>query len=415
MHLVAGFFCLYNGCTMTLLVSKFGKYVDVADQKREDELILEGFQRVSPQQEAEYRRERLELINKMTHPTDTEKGIYFATVSPGGKDGYGMASTNLLRELDTLGVQCQTQYSGQKVAILFHNPYGLPRLESPYRIIYTMFESDKIPDDWKDYLEAADEVWVPTQWCADVFAKAGVTARVMPLGYNDKVFKFIERKSPEEQKRPFTFLHYNAFNLRKGFTEVFKAFNQAFEKTDNVKMIFKSVLPHAPLPITPSEYPNIEIILGRSTEEELAELCGKADAFVFPSRGEGFGLTPLEAMATGLPTIVPNAHGISEYFNPDFMYEAEVEEMVPATYARYKGIDVGKMVKCSVDQLAKQMQWVYHHHTESMKKGKEASEYVKKWTYKTAAENIKKRIEEIQSTPIEGKKHTNVLTLQKVK
>jgi len=401
---------------MALLMSPIGKYVEVSSDSREQELLNEGFTIVDTKRELEYRQERIILATKMNHSDDQGlNGVYFTSVSGGSKDGYGSSSGHMIKELEILGVNIKSQYNGEKIAILYHNPYGLPRLESPYRIIYTMFESDKIPDDWIEYLEAADEVWVPTKWCQGVFLKSGIKSEVVPLGYNDRVFQYIERKSPEEEKRPFTFLHYNAFNLRKGFTEVFKAFNKAFEKTDNVKMIFKSVLPHAPIPIIPSEYPNIEVILGKSTEEELATLCGRSDAFVFPSRGEGFGLTPLEAMATGLPTIVPNAHGISEYFDSKYMYEAKVAEMTPATYSRYKGIDVGKMVVCDVDQLANQMRWMYHHYKEGVKMGKLASEYVKQWTYQKTARIIKDRIDKVMMMPIESKKHTNILNLELVR
>jgi glycosyltransferase involved in cell wall biosynthesis len=42
---------------------------------------------------------------------------------------------------------------------------------------------------------------------------------------------------------------------------------------------------------------------GRVSEAELPGLYAKATAFVFPSRQEGFGLPPLEAMAYGCPVI----------------------------------------------------------------------------------------------------------------
>lgn len=43
------------------------------------------------------------------------------------------------------------------------------------------------------------------------------------------------------------------------------------------------------------------VLTGRVDDEELAGLYGAADALVFPSREEGFGLPPVEALACGTP------------------------------------------------------------------------------------------------------------------
>lgn len=400
---------------MGLIVSPTGKMVVIDNVQKENEWLNSGFRRATDEEEREYMEERRALILKMENADDVKRGIYFATVSQGGKDGYGVASAGIMKELEKLGVPISTHYSGQKVAILFHNPYSLPRIEAPYRIIYTMFESDKIPDDWIDYLQASDDVVVPSKWCADVFEKSGITAKVVPLGYDSGVFKFHRRDIPRKTRRNFVFLHYNAFNIRKGFPEVFKAFTQEFSKDEPVKLILKTVYNSSPLPITKSEYPNIDIVYGKYSETQLAELCNSADCFVFPSRGEGFGITPLEAMATGASAIVPNAHGITEYFNPEYMYEVEVESMCPALYTKYKNQDVGKMVVCDIKDLRKKMRWVYEHQEENLLMGEKASEYVKKWTIENTAKNLKAIIDEAMLKPVEPNRLKNVLTLELVR
>ncbi len=50
----------------------------------------------------------------------------------------------------------------------------------------------------------------------------------------------------------------------------------------------------------------------RIAEEDLAEVYRGADAFCFPSRAEGFGLTPLEAMACGAAVISSDATSLPE-------------------------------------------------------------------------------------------------------
>lgn len=37
-----------------------------------------------------------------------------------------------------------------------------------------MFETDKIPDGWAEKCNALDEIWVPTEFHRQVFAKCGV-------------------------------------------------------------------------------------------------------------------------------------------------------------------------------------------------------------------------------------------------
>lgn len=402
---------------MPILINPHGRLVPVDDPKEAENLLQQGFTTPSPQQERDYMEmQRAKIARMSQNEDDASRGVYLATVSHiGGKDGYGVASRAIRDGLEALGIPVSTHYTGQKIAILFHNPYSLPRIEAPYRIIYTMFESTKIPDDWFDYLHAADKVIVPSKWCQSVFLEAGIETDVIPLGYDDNIFKYMERGDREKNRENFTFLHYNAFNLRKGFREVFTAFNAEFEKTEPVRMIYKTTLDHPPLPITKGEYPNIEVIRGQKSDKELLEIIKQADCFVFPSMGEGFGLTPLETMATGIPVIMPNKHGLTEYFDAKCMYEVAIEKEVPAVYSRYKGQDVGKMYMSSIDDLRKKMRWVVNHQAEARAKGKLASEYVKQWTAAETAKKLKTLIDGILEKPLPKRRESNLLTLEQVR
>jgi glycosyltransferase involved in cell wall biosynthesis len=402
---------------MPHLVNPGGRIVAIDDEKELQKLLDKKGFRIATEEEAEsYINIRIERIKqqKLTKELgETVPDIYLATVV-GRKNGYGIASVTLIKELEDIGVKVSRSQLGQKIGVLFHNPYSVFRLGTPYRIIYTMFESTKIPDDWIEYLNGADKVLVPSKWCADVFAKSGIETKVVPLGYNHRIFQYKERENKRVAHAPFKFLHYNAYNLRKGFLELVNAFTKEFDPSEPVKLILKTTLKQPPFPFPPSRYPNIEVIQGEVSDDKLADLCHECDSFVFPSRGEGFGITPLEAMATGMPTIVPNAHGISEYFDKEYMYEVKVKEECPAVYSRYKDVDVGKMVVCDTDDLRRQMRYVYEHQEEALNKGKRASEYVKNWTFEKTAIKLKSIFDKVMSQPIDEQALRDELKLERV-
>ncbi len=55
----------------------------------------------------------------------------------------------------------------------------------------------------------------------------------------------------------------------------------------------------------------------------LADIYANCDALVHPNPREPFGIAPLEAMASGLPVVVPNAGGVLSYANPSNAWVAE--------------------------------------------------------------------------------------------
>jgi glycosyltransferase involved in cell wall biosynthesis len=52
-----------------------------------------------------------------------------------------------------------------------------------------------------------------------------------------------------------------------------------------------------------------------ANRETLARLYATCDVFVHPNPREPFGIGPLEAMASGLPVVAPNAGGLLSYAN----------------------------------------------------------------------------------------------------
>lgn len=372
------------------LINKSGKIVGVSESKVDD-YLRQGFTKV-PTGDTDHLSS---LINKDKLKVMSKTGVpVYMLTSIDKPDGYGQSQAILSKYLIKNGIGINKKDVGQNIGMCYFTPVFAERLNSPIKVLYTMFESTTIPTSWVKHLEKADKVFVPSKFCQKAFKTKGIDTEVIPLGYNHEVYKFIER--PEH--KVFTFLHYNAFNMRKGFDLVFKAFTEEFGDNPNVKMVFKTIHTRPPFPILPNQYPNIEVIKEEYSNAQMLNLLKDADAFVFPSRGEGFGLTPLEALATGLPVLIPNSSGMTEYFDKDYFYEIDVEGECPSLYQQYDPKDVGNMVEPSLESLKKQMRYVYEHREEAKEKGTKGAEWVKKWTVDNTAKLLAKELKILNET-----------------
>lgn len=398
------------------LVNLKGKTVEVDDENRAFHLIKkQGFKEATPEQIEQYESDRPWNINK-----PTPNNIFFISTT-GTKDGYGESKNYIKKHLLKHGIILDEKYKNQSIGILYSYPYQIDFLKTPYRIIYTMFETDMIPNEWERPLKKADMVIVPARFMVPLFREHGVNVEVLPLGYDDTVFKPLERNRTEDD--PFTFIHYDAFKYRKGYDLVIKAFDMAFKSNENVKLILKSTKEF----ITTNKVvlsvktlvkhnKNIEVITDRLSHEDLAILLQRADCGVFPSRGEGFGLPPLETLATGITSIIPNAHGFSEYFNEKYFYETKVKEMIPAVYDSMRHKDVGQMWECDPESISKQMKYAFEHKEETKQKGIDGQKWVKEnYTYDIFANKFKdlyeNKIKKISNVSILVKKTIDIIVL----
>jgi alpha-1,6-mannosyltransferase len=64
-------------------------------------------------------------------------------------------------------------------------------------------------------------------------------------------------------------------------------------------------------------------LLGPLDRDALARCCASCDVFVHPNPREPFGIGPLEAMASGIPVVLPRAGGVREYADEGNAWLAE--------------------------------------------------------------------------------------------
>ncbi len=99
----------------------------------------------------------------------------------------------------------------------------------------------------------------------------------------------------------------------KGFDVALNALQIVYEKGYKFKVNWVcQVLPNIKGVTYPINY------IQMPTQEKLAEIYRNSDIFIFSSWYEGFGMPPLEALASGVPVISTKCGGIESFIKPGF-------------------------------------------------------------------------------------------------
>lgn len=289
------------------------------------------------------------------------------------------------------GIELNPEFTGQDVTLTLHIPPAIQHAKGKIKVLYTMIEGDTVPDSWHPFLKMADYIIVPTTFVQGAFERAGFKTSVIPLGYDESIFSYVERKG----NHPYTFFHYEAFQDRKGWQDLLDAWFMALNEEEyDARLILKTIKPYDQVPEDLKQFSNVKVISGEIPHHALFDILSEVDCFVFPSRGEGFSLPPLEAMATGLPVILSRGHSHMDYYDERYMYGVDCDIKIPARYPNWP--DQGSFLRCNLDSLASVLKHVYSNKQEAKEKGKLAAEYVKKYTYHNTAEKLSTFLKQIE-------------------
>lgn len=179
------------------------------------------------------------------------------------------------------------------------------RWEGQSASILTMWESNLLPEPFRESLDVFDTIVVPSQQNQELFSRYHDNVKFVPLGIDPTEWFPVVR--PKLDPEYFTFL-ISGGGHRKGSDLVIKAFRKVFDGRVPDGPRPRLFLHSAKRDETPND-DRIELITGKLDPYEERALYAMCHVYVQPSRGEGFGLRPLQAMAQGMPTIATNAHG----------------------------------------------------------------------------------------------------------
>lgn len=203
------------------------------------------------------------------------------------------------------------------VATLHHSIHD-PNLRQYKGWLRAMYHQYWIAPNERRVMQNAHQVTAVSQFVADMAKQTLCDVPIQVIYNGIDTDKFKPDPNVKKPHQPFRLLYVGAWRKLKGvdllapiMRELGDGFflhytgGEAAEKD-------KATLP-----------PNM-VNIGRLTSDEVIIAMQNADAFLFPSRSEGFGLVVTEAMACGLPVIALKGtavdevveHGVTGYLCP---------------------------------------------------------------------------------------------------
>jgi hypothetical protein len=258
-------------------------------------------------------------------------------------------------------------------------------------VLLTMFEADRIPGYWSEILNALAGCIVPTTWNVEVFRRCGVTAPLFTasLGVDRHEYTLLTRR---HDGRPYTFLWSGTPDRRKGWDLAYRAFRTAFGDSQEVRLVLH--FREMPDGLRGAEDANVEVVAGRLLHSQWLLYLRRADCFVFPTRGEGWGLPPREAAATGLPAIVTDWSGTAEDLE-QWGIPLRVARLAPADYGFWEREDLGQWAEPDEEHLVRLLCWCYEQREEAAESGRRAAAWLATQTWERTADSVTAAVDEV--------------------
>lgn len=252
-------------------------------------------------------------------------------------NGYRYSFLKLHEAFDEVGVELTR---GAKHALI----HGIPGTTSTVgdkqtRSILTMWESSQLPAAFETNLHRFEHVFVPTESSRALMEPFNPNVHVVGLGVDPRAF--FPRRTPRADG-PFTVLTFG-HGRRKGITELLEAWERV--KLPDARLIVKN---DARGPKWRAA-PGVEHLRATVSDEQIRGLYHQADLYISCSYGEGYDLPAAQAIACGVPTVVPAHTAYLDYI--EFAAETLTKHTPAESLMRIFG-PCGTWLVPSVDEIA---------------------------------------------------------------
>jgi glycosyltransferase involved in cell wall biosynthesis/tetratricopeptide (TPR) repeat protein len=278
----------------------------------------------------------------------------------------------------------------------------------------TMFETDGLPREWVARCNALDEIWVPSEFNRETFASAGVVPErlhTVPGGIDRELYARPPEPLELAGAEGFVFLSVLSWEYRKGWDVLVRAYVEEFTVDEGTTLVLKATPPggrsiascrdeleafvRGELGRDPAVAPRIVLLDVRLGHEQLPRLYRAADAFVLPSRGEGWGRPFLEAMAAGLPAVGTRWGGNLAFMSDanSYLVDCELVAVPEPAWREVPAFRGRRWAEPSGEHLRERMRRVVARREEAAATGARAREDVlARWTWERAAERVAERL-----------------------
>ncbi len=337
-----------------------------------------------------------------THPATGYGKVVAGTLAGFGEIGVEVNVLEYQPEFTACGVPAWSdQPDLAPITLVIGSPLGWENVGWGATYLYTMSESDRVSTEWVAAInEKCAGVLVTCPELVQIYRESGVRVPVWDVGmgvnsphpqplsndptpYTGRGFNATYSTPPRQMERgaggevnghwlpspkscdkpltrrgDFVYLTYSYGDLRKGAHLVIQAFKMLFGNRANpgVQLWIKARDAEDTW-LAGCVDRRIHVFDGEISEDEWAYLLRKADCFVFPSFGEGFGLPPREATLMGTPTIATGWLGLSDIHQ--WGLSVRVKRLTPAYFDEWGANGRGaRWAEPDVVHLASQMRWV---------------------------------------------------------